>query len=452
MMHAFKYSRKDSNYYFLWDIEGGSLHNVDYAVFLIVKAKLNTLNNEELIDYNNLDNEVVVEIQDELLSLEKSGLINMPTDDIYNIPKRKELKAMCLHICHDCNLKCKYCFGNEGTYNTDRDYMSVEVGCSAIDFLIANSGNRESLEIDFFGGEPLMNMPVVKAIVEYAENRAKLHNKEFSFTITTNGLMLTQENIDFINSKMNNVVISIDGRKEIHNTVRCTRNNKDCYDLIVNNALNLRQSRGDKSYYIRGTFTGLNTDFYKDVLHINSLGFDQISIEPVVLPKSHELAIQDEHIEEILASYEKLSEEYLERRKDSNSWFNFFHFMLDLDNGPCITKRLTGCGAGSEYLAVSPIGDIYPCHQFVGNDKFKMGNVLKDTFNRDIQDEFSTVNVKSKELCKDCIAKYFCSGGCMANSYNYHNDINHPYEAGCEMMRKRFELSLAIYAIEKYNL
>jgi uncharacterized protein len=451
MVYAFKYSLRGKPFYFLWDIESGSLHMADYPAYLVCGNKNNKLNEEERRDYNSLDGAQISEISEELISLEQSGLINMPAPDYHGIMKRSEIKALCLHICHDCNLRCSYCFGNEGTYNTERDYMSAEVGKKAIDFLIERSGNRRSLEVDFFGGEPLMNMDAVREILHYAEKRGAEEGKEFSFTITTNALLLNDENIDFINRKMYNVVISIDGRKDIHNCVRKTRNGNDAYDVILSNALKFRKIRGDKQYYIRGTFTGLNPDFYKDVLYLNDLGFDQLSIEPVVLPENHPLAIKKEQIPEVLESYVKLADEYIERRKSPEKWFNFFHFMLDLENGPCVTKRLTGCGAGAEYLAISPIGDIYPCHQFVGKDGFKMGSVNDGSFDGSIQSRFRAISVQNKERCHDCVAKYFCSGGCIANSFNYEHDLTKPYEAGCEMMRKRFELSLAIYAIENYE-
>lgn len=450
MLYTFSYSLNDKIYYFLWDIESGSLHLTDYAAYLICKDlyQKEALDEAEKKDLISFDHNVKDEIVKELLSLEQSGLINMPCPDYHFNSKRKEIKALCLHICHDCNLKCRYCFGNEGTYNTSRDYMDIETGRAAIDFLIQASGERKSLEVDFFGGEPLLNMDTVKEIVNYAEEHAKLHNKEFSFTITTNAILLNDANIEFLNQKMSNVVISIDGRREVHNEVRKTRNNKDCYDHIINNALKFRKIRGDGQYYIRGTFTRLNPNFAEDVLHLNDLGFDQISIEPVVLPDNHPLALGKDQIEEVCRQYELLAEEYIKRRKTTEKWFNFFHFMIDLENGPCITKRLTGCGAGAEYLAISPTGDIYPCHQFVGKKEFLMGSVFEDNFNNSIQDKFSKINVLSKEKCANCIAKYFCSGGCVANSYNFMKDINLPYEGGCKMMQKRFELSLAIYAIE----
>lgn len=454
MTHTFSYNHNGKDLYFLWDVESGSLHNVDYAAYLMIRQKNNELSESEKVDFDNLDENFILDLEEELISLKEQGLLDCKEVDKYSYAKRKDIKALCLHICHDCNLACKYCFGDEGTYNTDRDYMSEEVGKSAIDFLIANSGNRKSLEVDFFGGEPLLNMDTVKSIVTYAREEAAKVGKEFSFTITTNAVNLNDENIKYINENMNNVVISIDGRKEVHNKVRCTRNGKDAYDTILNNAIKFRKVRGDKEYYIRGTFTGLNTDFYKDVLYLNDKGFDQISVEPVVLPQSHSLAIRPEQIDEIKESYLKLAKEYINRRKDIKTWFNFFHFMIDLEHGPCITKRLTGCGAGCEYLAISPLGDIYPCHQFVGEDKFKMGSVLDKSFsfNRDIQCDFLKVNVLAKEKCQNCIAKYFCSGGCTANAYHYENDIMKPYEGACEVMQERFKLALAIYAIENYGL
>lgn len=454
MVHIFSYSKDSKSYYFLWDIEGGSLHVVDYSAYLVAKDYYNKLDTNELDDFKKLDFETIQEIREELISLEKSGLLNIPYNEPKITSKRKDVKALCLHICHDCNLRCLYCFGDEGTYSTERDYMSLDVGCKAIDFLIKSSGDRKFLEVDFFGGEPLMNFDVVKGIVDYADDKCKKAGKTISYTITTNGVLLSKEISKYLAEKMQNVVISIDGMKETHNRVRKTVNGKDCYDTIVKNAQYFRKLRGDKEYYIRGTFTGLDVEFVKGVLHLRDQGFDQISMEPVVLAESHPIAIKKEQLPIIYEQYEKLSREYIDSRKVKEKWFNFYHFMIDLENGPCITKRLTGCGAGCEYLAISPKGDIYPCHQFVGKKDFLMGSVFNDNFefNRDIQDKFSKITVTYKEDCKDCMAKYYCSGGCIANSYNYEGSINKPYKAGCEMMRKRLELSLAIYAIEKFNL
>ena len=326
--------------------------------------------------------------------------------------------------------------------------MSFEVGKAAIDFLISHSGNRHNLEADFFGGEPLMNLDVVKQIVEYAKAECKKAGKVINFTMTTNCVLLDKDIIDWLNKEMFNIVLSIDGRPEVHNRMRRTHNDKDTQALVLKNAKAMRAVRGDKSYYARGTFTAHNLDFAEDVLYLNDQGFDQISMEPVVADESCDYAIREEHLPKILAEYDKLAEAYLDRRANGK-WFNFFHFMIDLKNGPCVTKRLTGCGAGREYVAVSPVGDIYPCHQFVGgSEEYYMGNVLTGEFNRDIQSKFADIVVYDKEGCKDCFAKYYCSGGCCANSLNYAGSLLKPYKISCEMMRKRYELSLAIYAIE----
>ncbi len=451
MIHAFRYSHHENTFYFLWDIESGSLHLIDYDTYLVASYDNSSLEELEREDYNKLDNNIVNEIREELISLEKSGLINMPIS-VCEHHGRREIKALCLNICHDCNLKCKYCFGNEGTYNTARDYMSAEVAKASVDFLIANSGTRQSLEIDFFGGEPLMNMEAVRATIDYAREQAPLYNKTFNFTITTNGVLLNKENINYINANMYNVILSLDGREHIHDNARPTANGKGSYSTILPKMLNFAKERGDRQYYVRGTFTHNNLDFSSDVLHMNDLGFRQISVEPVVLPTDHPLAIQENDIPKLKKEYDSLATAYLDRRLDDKTWFNFFHFMIDLDNGPCITKRLTGCGAGSEYLAISPLGDIYPCHQFVGETDFIMGSVLSNTFDRNSQSIFRSINVLGKTECTNCMAKYFCSGGCTANAYHFNSDLNKPYLEACQLMRKRLELSLAIYAIEKYNL
>ncbi|NCA67969.1 MAG: thioether cross-link-forming SCIFF peptide maturase, partial [Clostridia bacterium] len=435
-----------NNYYFVFHPLSSSLHSVDYAAFLVIKNKYEQLTDQERIDYLNLDRNIVAEIEGEISLMEEGG--SLAADETMDYKKSNIVKALCLHICHDCNLACVYCFAKEGTYNTERDYMSLEVGKKAVDFLIKMSGTRHNLEIDFFGGEPLLNMDVVKAIVDYAKQQAAIFNKEFSFTTTTNGVLLNDDNIAYLNREMDNVVISIDGRREVHNAVRKTRNGRDCYELILDNAKKFRAVRGDKKYYIRGTFTANNLDFAKDALSLNDCGFDQISIEPVVLDIEDKLAIKAEHIEQILEEYAILATEYIERRK-SGKWFNFFHFMIDLETSPCIKKRLSGCGAGSEYLAVSPIGEIFPCHQFVGREEYRMGSVLNGEFNKEIQNTFADITVYKKKDCAECFAKYYCSGGCIAASMNYQKDLLTPYKPACDMMRKRLELSLAIYAIEK---
>lgn len=423
-----------------------SLHSVDYKAYLVIKHKYEELSPQELADFSALDGVSVSEIESEIAELEDQGLLGV--DVTFPYKKSDLVKALCLHVCHDCNLKCQYCFAKEGTYNTARDYMTEDVAKAAIDFLIEKSGSRKSLEIDFFGGEPLMNMKVVKFAVDYGRARAKEKGKEFSFTMTTNALLLNNENIEYLNREMDNVVISIDGREEVHNRVRKTRNGTDAYPLILNAAKKFRAVRGNKRYYIRGTFTAYNLDFASDVLALADAGFDQISVEPVVLPADNPMAITSDKIGAVLAEYDKLAEAYIDRRANGK-WFNFFHFMIDLEEGPCIMKRLSGCSAGCGYLAISPVGDIYPCHQFVGEAGYKIGNVLEGTFDPSVQRKFADITVNNKKECENCFAKYYCSGGCVAASHYYEKDLLTPYRAGCDMMRKRLECSLGIYAVEK---
>ena len=367
-------------------------------------------------------------------------------DMIEEVKKRKTVvKALCLHIAHDCNLACKYCFAEEGEYHGRRALMSYEVGKQALDFLIANSGNRRNLEVDFFGGEPLMNWQVVKDLVAYGRQQEKLHNKRFRFTVTTNGVLLDDEIQEFVNREMDNVVLSLDGRKEVNDRMRPFRNGKGSYDLIVPKFQKLAESRGQERYYVRGTFTRNNLDFSEDILHFADLGFKQMSIEPVVGEESDPYAIRTEDLPKIMEEYDKLAKVMIDREKEGKG-FNFFHFMIDLDGGPCVAKRLSGCGSGTEYLAVTPWGDLYPCHQFVGKEEFLMGNVREGIVRPEIRDEFKSCNVYSKKKCRDCFAKFYCSGGCMANSYNFHGTIHDAYDIGCEMQRKRVECAIMIKA------
>lgn len=374
------------------------------------------------------------------------------TEDIYEpfVEKFKEkrqtvVKALCLHIAHDCNLACKYCFAEEGEYHGRRALMSFEVGKKALDFLVANSGNRVNLEVDFFGGEPLMNWDVVKQLVAYGRSLEKPNNKKFRFTLTTNGVLLNDEVMEFVNKEMSNVVLSLDGRKEVNDRMRPFRTGKGSYDLIVPKFQKLAESRNQTNYYIRGTFTRNNLDFSEDVKHFADLGFKQMSIEPVVGPEEDPYSIREQDLPQIMEEYDKLALEYIDRYKKGNG-FNFFHFMIDLTQGPCVYKRLSGCGSGTEYLAVTPWGDFYPCHQFVGNEDFLMGNVDEGITKPEIVKEFGNCNVYSKEKCKNCFAKFYCSGGCAANSYNFHGTINDAYDIGCEMQRKRVECSIMIKA------
>lgn len=448
MVHAFKFAYRGKAYHFLWDNESGSLHNVDKVAFLYAKKRYGqAFEDKEEEEFSSIADEDIKELDEEFDELEKSGVLNSPCDTYAKKKRVGEIKALCLHICNDCNLRCRYCFADEGTYHTsDRAFMSEEVGKKAIDFLIAHSGKRKNLEVDFFGGEPLMNLNVVKAIVDYARSKEAESGKHFDFTMTTNCVLLNDETIKWLNEEMHNVVLSIDGRHDVHSAVRKAVNGKDCYDLIANNAMKFAKVRGDKSYYVRGTFTAKNLDFASDVLALNDMGFDQISIEPVVTD-IEDLKITKEHLPAILKEYERLAENYIDRRK-GEKWFNFFHFMIDLEGGPCLVKRLTGCGSGCEYLAITPKGGIYPCHQFAENSEYYMGNVFDGDVDMSISDKFADNIVTNKPDCSGCMAKYYCSGGCVANNLNYAGDMSKPYDISCEMMRKRLELSLAINAIE----
>ena len=452
MVHAFAFTRTGrSEDYFVWDTEGGSLFNIDFPVFLLLKNEYNTdllPTEDEIRAYNELTDEVKREAREEIEELKQLGYLFAEDKDFVYKGKRTDIKALCLHICHDCNLKCKYCFASEGTYNTERDYMSLEVAKSAIDFLVKNSGTRRSLEVDFFGGEPLLNLDVVKGCVEYARSLEKTCDKVFNFTMTTNCVLLDEEICEYLNKEMVNVVLSIDGRKCVHDTARITSQGTGSYEAVLDGAKLMRKIRGDKQYYVRGTFTHNNLDFSEDVKSLSDMGFDQISVEPVVLDDSHPMALKKEDYPKIKSEYEKLANLYLDR-KGTPKAFNFFHFMIDLKHGPCLNKRLTGCGAGAEYLAISPIGDIYPCHQFVGETDYRMGSVLDGSFNRDIQSVFAGIDVTKKPECKDCFAKYYCSGGCIAASHHYMGDLKKPYDRSCELMKKRYELAMAIYAYEE---
>jgi len=357
------------------------------------------------------------------------------------------VKALCLHIAHDCNLACKYCFAEEGEYKGRRGLMSYEVGKQALDFLVASSGNRRNLEVDFFGGEPLMNFEVVKELVAYGRQLEKEHNKRFRFTLTTNGILLNDEIMDFLNKEISNVVLSLDGRKEVNDFMRPSRNNKGSYDLIVPKFIKLADSRNQTNYYVRGTFTHNNLDFSEDVKHLADLGFKQISVEPVVAPESESYAITEEDLPVLFEEYDKLARFMLERKREGRG-FNFFHFMIDLSGGPCVAKRLSGCGSGTEYLAVTPWGDLYPCHQFVGQEEFLMGNVFEGIKNTALRDEFKACNVYTKEKCRSCFAKFYCSGGCAANSYNFTGSINDTYDIGCQLQKKRVECAIMLKAAD----
>ena len=445
---------QSNGYNIVLDINSGCIHLVDLVTYEVLPFMEEGLSEQEIVDklkdqYPEADIRTSVS---ECEKLKEQGMLF--TRDIYeNIidefteNRQTVVKALCLHIAHDCNLACRYCFAEEGEYHGRRALMSYEVGKKALDFLIANSGSRHNLEVDFFGGEPLMNWQVVKDLVAYGREQEKLHNKRFRFTLTTNGVLLNDEVQEFANREMDNVVLSIDGRKEVHDRMRPFRNGKGSYDLVLPKFEKLAESRNQEKYYVRGTFTKNNKDFSNDVLHLADLGFKQISVEPVVGSDEEDYALQAEDLPEIFAEYDKLAAEMVNRYHTDKD-FNFFHFMLDLTGGPCVAKRLSGCGSGTEYLAVTPWGDLYPCHQFVGEEKYLMGNVDDGITRPDIREEFKECNVYSKEKCRNCFAKFYCSGGCAANSYKFHGSINDAYDVSCELERKRVECAIMIKAAQ----
>ena len=459
MIHQYQ----NNGYNIVLDVNSGAVHVVDQEAYDVI-AVLNEMNAEHTPETlkapetetvlkeklgDRYTEEDLKDILDAVTELTEQG--RLFTKDIYEnligiVKQRKTVvKALCLHIAHDCNLACQYCFAEEGEYHGRRALMSYEVGKKALDFLVANSGSRRNLEVDFFGGEPLMNWKVVKELVAYGRELEKQYDKHFRFTLTTNGVLLNEEVQEFVNREMDNVVLSLDGRKEVNDRMRPFRNGKGSYDLIVPKFQKLAESRNQQKYYIRGTFTRNNLDFSKDVEHFADLGFEQVSIEPVVGEDTDPYAIQKEDLPQIFEEYDRLAKEMIKRHKEGRG-FNFFHFMIDLTGGPCVYKRLSGCGSGTEYLAVTPWGDFYPCHQFVVEEQFLMGNVEEGIKTPQIQAEFKNCNVYAKEKCKNCFAKFYCSGGCAANSWNFHKSINDAYDIGCELQRKRIECAIMIKA------
>lgn len=446
MVHQYR----NNGYNIVLDVNSGAVHVVDDVVYDIIPL-FETCAKEEIISRlrQGYPESEIAEGYEEVAALAKGQ--QLFTKDEYEdyMEQFQErptvVKALCLHIAHDCNLACRYCFAEEGEYHGRRAMMPYEVGKAALDFLIASSGNRRNLEVDFFGGEPLMNFEVVKKLVAYGREQEKLHDKKFRFTLTTNGVLLNDEVMEFANQEMANVVLSIDGRKEVNDRMRPFRNGAGSYGLIVPKFQKFADSRNQEKYYVRGTFTHNNLDFSKDVLHLADLGFQQISVEPVVAPPSESYALREEDLPQLFEEYDKLAVELVKRQKEGRG-FQFFHFMIDLEGGPCVAKRLSGCGSGTEYLAVTPWGDLYPCHQFVGNEGFRMGNVEEGVKNIPLQKEFKRCNVYAKEKCRDCFAKFYCSGGCAANSWNFHGKITDTYEIGCELQKKRIECAIMVKA------
>lgn len=453
----------NNGYYLVLDVNSGSVHEVDplmYEAIEFLSGRMADLTEpapiaeelkKEVVSvlrerYKESDIEEVFSDIQELIDREELFAADVYKDYVMDFKKRETVvKALCLHIAHDCNLACQYCFAEEGEYHGRRALMSYEVGRKALDYLIHNSGSRRNLEVDFFGGEPLMNWDVVKQLVAYGRSQEPLYDKRFRFTLTTNGVLLNDEIMDFCNKEMSNVVLSLDGRPEVNDKMRPFRNGRGSYDLIVPKFQKFAEQRGEKDYYIRGTFTRNNLDFSEDVLHFADLGFKRMSIEPVVAAPIEPYAIREEDLDTIRQEYDKLALEYIKRHKEGRG-FTFFHFMLDLTQGPCVAKRLSGCGSGTEYLAVTPWGDFYPCHQFVGQEEFLLGNVDEGVTKTELRDTFKLCNVYAKDKCRDCYARFYCSGGCAANSYNFHGSITEAYDIGCEMQKKRIECAIMIKA------
>ena len=454
MVHQYKLN----GYNIVLDTCSGSVHAVDEVAYDII-AMYKTSTEEEIVSamlekYSHMPDvtreDILLCISD-VKALEESG--KLYSEDkyeklAYNYKNNSNvIKALCLHVAHTCNLNCSYCFASQGKYQGDRAVMSFEVGKQAFDFLVANSGTRRNLEVDFFGGEPLMNWDVVKRLVAYARSIEKEHNKNFRFTLTTNGLLIDDEVIDFLNKEMSNVVLSLDGRKEVHDLFRKDYAGNGSYDKIIPKFKRLVESRGGKNYYMRGTFTHNNVDFTEDIFHMVDLGFTELSMEPVVCAPDDLCALTDEDLTKLFEQYEILAKEMIKRKREGRP-FTFYHYMIDLKNGPCIYKRITGCGSGTEYMAVTPWGELFPCHQFVGDPKYSLGNIWDGVKNKECQDEFRSCNAYAREECRDCWAKLYCSGGCAANAYHATGSIGGIYKYGCELFKKRIECAVMMQVAE----
>ena len=448
MIHPYKLG----GYNIVLDVCSGSVHVVDEAAYDVITLfedhDRETVLEAVAAKHPDLSREELTACYDQVQGLKDAGKLFQPDTFEPMAGKLKErtagvVKALCLHIAHTCNLNCSYCFASQGKYHGDRAVMSFEVGKRALDFLIEHSGSRRNLEVDFFGGEPLMNFQVVKDLVAYARSMEKEHNKNFRFTLTTNGLLIDDDVIDFANRECSNVVLSLDGRKEIHDRYRVDYAGNGSWERIVPKFQKLVQARGGKNYYMRGTFTHANPDFLQDIRQMLDLGFTELSMEPVVCAPGDPSALTEEDLPIVLDQYEKLAELMLERDREGRP-FTFYHYMIDLTGGPCIYKRISGCGSGTEYMAVTPWGDLYPCHQFVGEERFKLGNLWDGVTNHEIQDEFAKVNVYAHPQCRDCWARLYCSGGCAANAYHSTGSVTGVYEYGCELFRKRMECAIMV--------
>ena len=447
LIHKFK----QGDNFFVLDVNTGAVHIVDELVYdLVDDNKLR--DKEELIKEfgAKYGEETISEAYEELLELIDEDILYSRDqyEDIAHssMDDRDYIKAVCLNIIHGCNLRCKYCFADEGVYNGLKGVISVETAKKAIDIVDKRSGPRRNIEIDLFGGEPTMIMDKVKEIIAYARENEKAWKKNIRFTMTTNATLLTEEMMDFMDKEMGNIILSLDGRKEVNDNVRIKVDGSGSYDDILPNIKRMIEKRDkSKHYYVRGTFTGANTDFYEDVKAMVNEGFREISIEPVVLEKGHFLELKEEHLPEIFENYDKLYSEMARRKKEGDE-FNFYHFNIDLNGGPCVYKRISGCGAGFEYVAITPQGEVYPCHQFVGKEEFKLGSIYDDTYDAELGKKFKKAHIYNKPKCRECWARFYCSGGCQANNFAFNGDMNIPYEIGCKMQKKRIECAIALKA------
>ena len=457
MIHQYQ----SGGYNIVLDACSGAIHVVDEIAYDIIK-EYEQVEKTRLIEktfskyaVNDVSVKDVEECYDQITDLKNASKLFSPDTFEPIAGKLKEktsgvIKALCLHVAHTCNLNCAYCFASQGKYSGERAVMSFEVGKRALDFLVENSGTRKNLEVDFFGGEPLMNFDVVKKLVEYARSIEKEKNKNFRFTLTTNGILIDDDVIDFANKEMSNVVLSLDGRKDIHDRYRVDYNGNGSWEKIVPKFQKLVKARGGKNYYMRGTFTHANPDFLEDIKVMLDLGFNELSMEPVVCAAGDPNELTQEDLPIVLEQYEKLAELMIERNKQGKP-FTFYHYMIDLTGGPCIYKRISGCGSGTEYMAVTPWGDLYPCHQFVGDEKFKLGDVFNGVSNDKIQKEFGDCNVYARPDCKGCWAKLYCSGGCSANAYHATGSVRGVYKYGCELFKKRMECAIAVQVANRFN-
>ena len=455
MIHQYKLN----GYNIVLDVYSGSVHAVDelaYAAIALVdaghpRAEAADLLAKKYADHPEVTAEDINDCFDDIEELKADGKLfaeDIYADHAFDFKNRSTVvKALCLHVAHTCNLNCEYCFAAQGKFHGQSGLMSFETGKRALDFLVEHSGTRHNLEVDFFGGEPLLNWEVCKELVKYGREQEKKYNKNFRFTLTTNGILINDDVIDFCNKEMGNVVLSLDGRKSTNDAMRVSRNGKGSYDLIVDKFKKFADSRNQKDYYMRGTYTRNNLDFAKDIIHMADLGFKELSIEPVVSDPKEPYALREEDLPILKEQYQILADEMLRRYRNGKG-FTFYHYMIDLDAGPCIVKRVSGCGVGTEYMAVTPTGELYPCHQFVGDEKFLLGDIWKGVTNKKVLEQFEECNVYSHKECKDCFAKLYCSGGCAANAYHTTGSVNGVYDFGCELHRKRIECAIMLKVAE----